>query len=77
MATQQPTYQAYSVSKRESQDDFWLCIGAAFPHADGRGLNVVLQALPLDGKIVLRPPRDDKEEQPQQPQRRDNNRSRR
>lgn len=78
MATQQPTYQAYAVSKREGQDDFWLCIGAAFEHQDGKGLNIVLQALPVDGKIVLRVPREDKEEQaPQQPQRRDNSRSRR
>ena len=31
MATQQPTYQAYTVVKREGQDDFWLNIGVAFP----------------------------------------------
>jgi hypothetical protein len=59
MATQQPTYQAYTVVKREGQDDFWLNIGAAFMHQDGDGFNVVLQALPLNGKIVLRPPKAD------------------
>ena len=32
MAAQQPTYQAYTVVKREGQDDFWLNIGAAFMH---------------------------------------------
>jgi hypothetical protein len=62
MAKQQehraPTYQAYTVIKREGQDDFWLNVGAAFEHADGKGLNVILQALPIDGKIVLRPPKD-------------------
>ena len=52
-----PTYQAYTVIKREGQDDFWLNVGAAFAHADGKGLNVILQALPIDGKIVLRPPK--------------------
>ncbi|QWG14278.1 hypothetical protein KMZ29_06230 [Bradyrhizobium sediminis] len=76
MANQQPTYQAYTVSKREGQDDFWLCIGAAFEHQDRKGLNVVLQALPIDGKIVLRPPRDGQEDPPPQ-QRRDNSRGRR
>ena len=50
--------------KREGQDDYWLPIGAAFPHQNGDGFNIVLQALPLtsgDGtcKIVLRPPKDD------------------
>jgi len=57
MAAQQPTYQAYTVVKREGQDDFWLNIGAAFMHQDGEGFNIVLQALPLNGKIVLRPPK--------------------
>jgi hypothetical protein len=28
-------------------------------HQDGDGYNVILQALPLDGKIVLRPPKAD------------------
>jgi|HubBroStandDraft_4_1064222.scaffolds.fasta_scaffold826185_2 hypothetical protein len=61
---QQPAYRAFTVIKREAQDDFWLPIGAAFAHQNGDGFNVVLQALPIsdgDGtcKIVLRPPKDD------------------
>jgi hypothetical protein len=36
------------------QDDYWLNIGLAFPHKDGKGFNVVLQALPLDSEIVCR-----------------------
>ena len=74
MANQQPAYRAYTVIKRgDGQDDFWLAIGAAFPHQSGDGFNVVLQALPIpngDGqcKIVLRPPKgDDAEQQPQEP----------
>ena len=59
MANQQPTYQAYTVVKREGQDDFWLNIGAAFMHQDGDGFNIVLQALPINGKIVLRLPKED------------------
>ena len=60
----QPSYRAYTVVKRgEGQDDFWLAIGAAFPHQSGDGFNIVLQALPIPGpdgqcKIVLRPPKD-------------------
>ena len=51
---QQPTHRAYSVIKREGQDDYWLNLGLAFPHKDGKGFNIMLQAFPLDGKIVCR-----------------------
>jgi len=68
MANVQPAYRAFTVIKREGQDDFWLPIGAAFAHQSGDGFNVVLQALPIpngDGqcKIVLRPPKADDEPQ--------------
>jgi hypothetical protein len=58
-----PARGAFTVIKREGQDDYWLPIGAAFPHQNGDGYNVVLRALPIpdrDGqcKIVLRPPKD-------------------
>lgn len=49
-----PTYRAYTVIKTEGKDDFWLNCGIAFPHEDGEGLNLLLQAQSLDGKIVLR-----------------------
>ena len=49
-------YRVYSIIERAKQDDYWLNIGVAFPHDDGDGFNVILQALPLhgNGKIVLR-----------------------
>ncbi|MFM9942166.1 MAG: hypothetical protein ACKVP7_22000 [Hyphomicrobiaceae bacterium] len=49
-------YRVYSIIERPKQDDYWLNIGVAFPHDDGDGFNVILQALPLhgNGKIVLR-----------------------
>ncbi|MGE4172162.1 MAG: hypothetical protein AB7F41_06775 [Methylocystis sp.] len=50
----QPTHRAYSVIRREGQDDFWLNVGLVFPHKDGGGFNIMLQAFPLDGKIVCR-----------------------
>ena len=49
-----PTHRAYSVIRREGQDDYWLNLGLVFPHKDGSGFNLILQALPLDGKIVCR-----------------------
>lgn len=62
MSTTQPAMRAFTIVKREGQDDFWLPIGAAFKHQSGDGYNVILQALPLpngDGtcKIVLRSPK--------------------
>ena len=51
---QQPTHRAYSVIKREGQDDYWLNLGLAFPHKDGKGFNIMLQAIPFDAKIVIR-----------------------
>ena len=49
-----PIYNAFIVEEREGQDPFWLKIGAAFEHKDAKGYNLVLQALPIDGRIVLR-----------------------
>ena len=60
MAEKKPDYRAYAVIKREGTDeqgkprDFWLNIGAGFRHEDGQGMNVLLQALPVDGKLVIR-----------------------
>jgi hypothetical protein len=62
--SQQPTHRVYTVIKREGEDDFWLAIGAAFAHQDGKGFNVMLQALPIDGKVILRVPKADEPAQP-------------
>jgi hypothetical protein len=66
----QPTHRAYSVIRREGQDDFWLNVGLVFPHKDSGGFNIMLQAFPLDGKIVCREiTDDDKDDAPQQQRR--------
>jgi hypothetical protein len=51
---QQETHYAYSVIKREGKSDYWMNIGIVFPHKDGKGFNIMLQAIPFDQKIVLR-----------------------
>jgi len=73
----QPTHRAYSVIKREGQDDYWLNIGLVFPHKDGGGFNIMLQAFPLDGKIVIREitAEDEAAEQPPQSRGRNGGRS--
>jgi hypothetical protein len=62
--SRQPTHRAYSVIRREGQDDYWLNIGLVFPHKDGSGFNLILQAFPLDGKIVIREIQDDEVTEP-------------
>src|ERR1039458_1293603 len=57
----QPTHRAYSVIRREGQDDFWLNLGLVFAHKDGKGFNIMLQAFPLDGKLVCREVGEDDE----------------
>ncbi|WP_217574970.1 hypothetical protein [Mesorhizobium sp. GbtcB19] len=56
-----PTFLAYTVkdAKTEGQKAFWTRIGAYFAHDDGEGGTLVLEALPLDGRIVLRAPKSD------------------
>ena len=64
-----PTHRAYSVIKRDGQDDYWLNLGLVFPHKDGSGFNIILQALPLDGKIVCREIAEDNAAEPAAPSR--------
>ena len=55
MSNHGPTHRVYTLIPRkdaEGQDDtFWLNIGAAFPHKDAKGFNLVLRAMPLDGDV--------------------------
>lgn len=48
-----PTHVAYQV--RDGKDKgFWTRVGAAWQHKDGKGFNLQLDAVPLDGRIQLR-----------------------
>jgi len=53
MATD-PVLIAYAV-KRNSKTKrvIWTRVGCAYPHEVGAGLTVVLDSVPLDGRIVL------------------------
>ena len=45
-------------SSKKGERGFWLRIGNAFPHQEGEGFNIRLDALPLDGKLVILPPKE-------------------
>lgn len=38
---------------------FWTRIGSAWPHQHGEGFSIELNALPVQGRIVLKPPKAD------------------
>jgi hypothetical protein len=48
-----PTYIAYQV-RDNGQKGYWTCLGAAWPHKDGKGFSIQLEGMPLDGRISLR-----------------------
>lgn len=57
-----PSHKAYAVDDRGDDNDkdaFWTRIGSVFAHADGKGYNILLSALPTNGRIVLREFSDD------------------
>ena len=57
-----PSHVAYQVRNREGQKAFWTRIGNAWLHNDGRGFQIQLDAVPIDGRITLRIPAEKKDE---------------
>jgi hypothetical protein len=54
MSNNKPTHSCFNVRNRgEGRDPYWAFIGSAFTNKDG-SLNVTLDSLPMDGKIVIR-----------------------
>lgn len=53
-----PTHTVYQVrdfKKADGEPDAsWTKIGAAWVHKDGHGFNIALEAMPLDGRLVMR-----------------------
>ena len=48
-----PTHRLYRV-QGEGESAIWTPIGAAWPNKDGKGFNLSCDAVPLQGRIVLR-----------------------
>ena len=73
-----PSFEAFSVTDGKDDKSYFNKIGAAFEHKDGEGHSVELNALPTNGRIVLRTPRERLEEiqQDEPPRRRNRDRSR-
>lgn len=53
-----PTHRAFIVKTFKGKDGEektrWLDIGSVWTHRDGKGFDVNLEALPTDGRLVIR-----------------------
>lgn len=66
-----PSFEAYHVKEGQEDKSYFNRVGVAFPHKDGEGHTVQLDSVPVDGRIVLRTPKERLEEaREEQPRRR-------
>ncbi len=53
-----PTHRAHIVRKFTGKDGMersqWIDVGSVWTHKDGKGYDVNLIALPIDGRLVIR-----------------------
>ena len=57
-APNKPSHRVFAVTKR-GDNKRWQEIGAAWPHKDGKGFNLKLDYLPLNGgELVIRVPKE-------------------
>lgn len=56
--TNKPSHAVYHV-EGEGTKKFWTKIGAAWAHEDGEGFSLQLTCLPMDGRLVVRKPKDE------------------
>jgi hypothetical protein len=49
-----PSHAAYQVRERDGAKAIWTRIGSAWLNRDGKGFNIQLESVPLDGRVSLR-----------------------
>jgi hypothetical protein len=58
MSGERPSHRCFVVEDGEGangKEAYWMKIGSAWPHKDGKGFNLQLSALPANGgRVVLR-----------------------
>jgi hypothetical protein len=71
-------FDAPTDKDRNAKARSWTRVGVAFPHKEGMGFNIQLNALPTNGTLVALPPdsavEEDDESAPPEPSRRDSKR---
>jgi len=57
-SAKQPSYIAYQVREGQDNKAHFNRVGAAFAHKDGQGHDVLLDAMPVNGRVTLRTPQE-------------------
>lgn len=52
--SKKPTHIAYVVRDGKADQSFWRAIGSAWVHKDAKGFDLLLDAVPTSGRVVLR-----------------------
>jgi hypothetical protein len=58
--TQRP-HGVFVVEGDGNDKAYWTRVGAAWAHDDGKGFNIQLSCFPVNGRLVIREPKADKE----------------
>lgn len=56
-AAKVPSLVAWHVTQK-GEKSYWHRIGASWDHKDNQGMTLVLDSLPVDGRVVLRAPKE-------------------
>jgi hypothetical protein len=56
--TKAPSHVAYHVRENADGSAYFNRVGSAFAHKDGQGYSVVLDSVPVNGRITLRTPKE-------------------
>lgn len=67
-----PSFEAFHVKDGGDDKSYFNRVGVAFAHRDGEGHTIQLDAVPVDGRIVLRTPKERLEEAREEKPRRRN-----
>jgi hypothetical protein len=59
--TSKPDYGVYVV-EGEGDKAFWTKIGSAWSHRDGEGMNIILTALPVNGRLTVIKPKSERDD---------------
>ncbi|WP_042118388.1 hypothetical protein [Rhizobium etli] len=56
-----PDYAVYVV-EGEGDKAHWTRIGAGWSHGDDEGINIILSALPMNGRLTVRKPKAERDD---------------
>jgi hypothetical protein len=60
---QRPSHEVFAVQKGSGDKNYWIKVGAIWPHEDAKGFNLKLDYLPLNGAdLVIREPKAETQE---------------